>query len=51
MGNQTTPDNGKVITQGRWKGEFVGLTCSACHNAHLSYKGQRIPIERGRGCV
>jgi hypothetical protein len=38
-----------VITQGRWKGEFAGLTCAACHNAQLTYKGKRIRIDGGVG--
>jgi mono/diheme cytochrome c family protein len=38
-----------VITQGRWKGEYAGLTCSACHNAQLNYKGKRIRIDGGVG--
>jgi hypothetical protein len=28
-------------------GEYVGLTCAACHQGQLSYKGKRIRIEGG----
>ena len=35
------------VPAGRWKGEWVGLTCSACHSSELRYKGQRIRIEGG----
>ncbi|HEY5970842.1 MAG TPA: di-heme-cytochrome C peroxidase [Pseudoxanthomonas sp.] len=38
-----------VIEQGPWKGEHIGLTCAACHNAQLNYKGQRIRIDGGVG--
>src|SRR4051794_36679173 len=38
-----------VTTEGRWKGEQVGLTCSACHNTELTYKGKRIRIDGGVG--
>jgi hypothetical protein len=34
-----------VNTEGRWKGEYVGVTCSACHNTQLTYKGKRIRID------
>ena len=33
-----------VFTEGRWKGEHIGLTCAACHNAELHYKGKRIRV-------
>jgi len=36
-----------VVVEGRWKGETVGLTCAACHNAQLSYKGKKIRIDGG----
>ncbi len=38
-----------VIPSGRWKGEYAGLTCAACHNGQLNFKGQRIRIEGGVG--
>jgi hypothetical protein len=36
-----------IVTQGRWKGETIGLTCAACHNAQLNYKGTRLRIDGG----
>lgn len=36
-----------MVTEGRWKGENVGLTCAACHNADLTYKGKKIRIDGG----
>ncbi len=33
--------------RGDGTGEFVGLTCAACHNAQLNYKGKRIRIDGG----
>ena len=30
-------------------GEYVGLTCAACHNAQLNYQGKRIRIDGGVG--
>ncbi len=36
-----------VMTEGRWKGETVGVTCSACHNAQLTYQGKKIRIDGG----
>ena len=38
-----------VFTEGRWKGEYVGLTCSACHNGRLTYEGKLINIDAGVG--
>lgn len=42
-----------VVTTPRWKseetGEFVGLTCAACHEGQLNYKGKRVRIEGGVG--
>ena len=37
----------KTIGSGRWKGEAIGLTCAACHNAQLSYQGRKIRIDGG----
>lgn len=34
-----------VVSEGRFKGEWVGLTCAACHTSMLSYKGARIVID------
>ena len=48
---QTNPDGlpvglaKNVNTEGRWKGEYVGPTCAACHNNQLTYKGKRIRID------
>ena len=36
-----------VVADGRWKGETVGMTCAACHNAQLSYQGKKIRIDGG----
>jgi cytochrome c peroxidase len=36
-----------VFTEGRYKGETVGMTCAACHNAQLSYQGKQIRIDGG----
>ena len=50
---RTNPDGlpiGLVKTSvpgGRWKGDWIGLSCSSCHSSELSYKGQRIRIEGG----
>ena len=38
-----------VVTEGRWKGEHIGLTCAACHNAQLNYKGKKIRVDGGVG--
>lgn len=35
------------VAGGRFKGEWVGLTCAMCHNAQLNYKGTAIRIEGG----
>jgi hypothetical protein len=40
-----------VFTEGRWKGEFIGLNCAACHTGQLNYKGQKIRIEGGNGAA
>jgi len=40
-----------VISTPRWPGEetgeFAGLTCSACHEAQLNYKGKHVRIDGG----
>ena len=36
-----------VVTEGRWKGEWAGISCSACHNGQLEYKGNKIRIDGG----
>ena len=38
-----------VIADGRWKGEYIGITCAACHDSQLNYKGKRIRIDGGNG--
>lgn len=35
------------VAEGRWKGDWLGLTCSACHSSELRYQGKRIRIEGG----
>ena len=35
------------VPDGRWKGDWVGLTCAACHDAELEYKGTTIKISGG----
>ncbi|KAB2723341.1 di-heme-cytochrome C peroxidase [Brucella intermedia] len=36
-----------VVHDGRWKGEWVGMGCAACHNGQLHYKGTTISISGG----
>jgi hypothetical protein len=36
-----------IVTDGRWKGETVGMTCSACHNAQLTFRGRKVRIDGG----
>src|SRR5271169_6885636 len=36
-----------VMTDGPWKGEWMGLGCAACHNGQLEYKGAKIRISGG----
>lgn len=36
-----------VVAQRRWKGEYIGLTCAACHTAQLTYRGKKIRIDGG----
>ena len=38
-----------VFTEGRWKGETVGITCALCHTGELTYKGKHIRIDGGVG--
>jgi hypothetical protein len=35
------------MPDGRWKGDWVGLTCAACHDVQLEYKGTTIKISGG----
>ncbi|MCX7302927.1 MAG: di-heme-cytochrome C peroxidase [Hyphomicrobiales bacterium] len=36
-----------VVPDGRWKGEWLGIGCAACHNGRLQYNGQQISISGG----
>jgi len=38
-----------VVPDGRWKGEWAGITCAACHTSQLQYKGARVRIDGGAG--
>ena len=52
---KTNPDGLPVglakwaATEGRWKGEYIGMSCAACHNAQLNYKGKKIRVDGGVG--
>ena len=52
---QTNPDglaiglSKTVATNPRWKGEYIAITCAACHNTQLTYKGKKIRIDGGAG--
>jgi mono/diheme cytochrome c family protein len=35
------------VADGRWKGQWVGLTCAACHNGEIQYRGTKIRITGG----
>ena len=37
----------KALVKDEHSGEYVGLTCAACHNAQLYYQGKRIRIDGG----
>lgn len=39
----------KVLMPDEHVGDYIGFTCSACHNAQLYYKGKRIRIDGGVG--
>ena len=36
-----------TVPDGRWKGEWAGLTCAACHNGQIAFKGAKIRIAGG----
>jgi hypothetical protein len=36
-----------VVEKGRFKGEWVGLTCAACHSGELEYRGTKIRVLGG----
>ena len=38
-----------MIPEGRWKGEWAGVTCALCHTGELSFKGTKIRIDGGAG--
>jgi hypothetical protein len=35
------------VASGQFKGEWAGITCAACHNGQLHYKGMKIQIDGG----
>jgi hypothetical protein len=35
-----------VVADSRWKGEWVGFDCAACHNGRIEYKGTTISIAK-----
>jgi hypothetical protein len=35
------------VAAGQFKGEWVGLTCAACHTGQVEYKGAKIRIDGG----
>ncbi len=36
-----------VVTEGRWKGDSIGMNCAVCHTAQLTYEGKLIRIDGG----
>jgi len=36
-----------VVTEGRWKGETIGVNCAVCHTGQLTYQGKRVRIDGG----
>jgi hypothetical protein len=36
-----------AVDDGRFKGQWAGLTCAACHNGQLEYKGTKIRVSGG----
>ena len=38
-----------VVTEGRWKGEAIGVNCAVCHTGQLTHQGKRIRIDGGVG--
>ena len=43
------PSVAKALMADEHPGEYIGLTCAACHNAQLNYQGKRIRIDGGVG--
>ena len=37
----------RAYINGETPGDYVGLTCAACHNSELRYQGKRIRIDGG----
>jgi hypothetical protein len=37
----------KALVKDEHTGDYVGLTCAACHNAELHYQGKRVRIDGG----
>lgn len=37
----------RSVPDGRWQGDWVGVTCAACHNSELRYQGATIRIDGG----
>ena len=35
-----------VVTEGRWKGQTIGVTCALCHTAPVSYTHLTLPTKR-----
>jgi hypothetical protein len=50
---RTNPDGLPVgivrseVPSGRWKGDWIGVSCAACHSSELRYQGKRIRVEGG----
>jgi hypothetical protein len=40
-----------IVPEGRWKGEWVGLGCAACHNGQIEYKRTKISISGGNNAT
>ncbi len=34
-----------VVKDGKWKGDWIGLNCSACHTGEIEYGGKRLRID------
>jgi hypothetical protein len=39
----------ETTAEGRWKGEYVGFNCAACHDSEIHYKGKRIRVDGNVG--
>jgi hypothetical protein len=35
------------VPDGRWQGDWVGVTCAVCHNSELRYQGATIRVDGG----